>query len=363
MVLVRKYDPHSISAAGFVHFVFFNRHFFATHCKYVVAKRKRPIRAMSLRTRASFLKTISGPIGEAFKQQEPTPWQTRKTPSVPQAIPNVQFIGPTPSATLSNSLHGTNEPVREVPSLFLSPLSSSPQSNHDELPPTNDHDRASFRSPTTDLAAARSPQIGFALSTTISPRVAHYHPMLEARSELYIQSSHILISVRCIDGRVIIRRGATMIRTDTYNHEHTKDQKFGGFPGPFQLVNRLFKRAAPRAHDRFERTMSMDTYMTLQSQAVPWLNFDGLVVGRNSNFHTESLTDEELEDVGGAEYRALRLLSILVPSVSPHSLSASCLIHFASSILFYSSSSLCCCSYLGYQLPINTTEFSTLNFD
>ena len=295
----------------------FNRHFFATHCKYVVAKRKHPIRAMSLRTRASFLKTISGPIGEAFKQQEPTPRQTRNSPAVPQTTPHVQFIGPTPSPTISNSLHATKEPLGKVPSLFLSQaLSSSPQSNHEELPPTNDHDRASFRSPTTDLAAARSPQIGFALSTTISPRVAHYHPMLEARSEFYIQSLRTLNSVRRVDGRVVIRRGATMIRTDTHNPEHTKDQKFGGFPGPLQLVNRLFKRAAPRAHDKFERTMSMDTYMTLQSQSVPWLNFDGLVVGRNSNFHTESLTDEELEDVGGAEYRALRLLSILVPSVS-----------------------------------------------
>ncbi len=284
MVLVRKYDPHSISAAGFVHFVFFNRHFFATHCKYVVAKRKRPIRAMSLRTRASFLKTISGPIGEAFKQQEPTPWQTRKTPSVPQAIPMFSSSVPhrqLPSVIPFMALTSQCErfPVSFCPPCLL--LLSLTTTNY-LLPMTMIG--LLFRSPTTDLAAARSPQIGFALSTTISPRVAHYHPMLEARSELYIQSSHILISVRCIDGRVIIRRGATMIRTDTYNHEHTKDQKFGGFPGPFQLVNRLFKRAAPRAHDRFERTMSMDTYMTLQSQAVPWLNFDGLVVGAQLEF-------------------------------------------------------------------------------
>lgn len=313
LLYIYNYKPYSSC-------LFSNRHFFATHCEYVVAKRKHPLRAMSLRSRASFLKTISGPIGEAFKQQEPTPWQSRNSPSVQQTTPNVQFVGPTPSTTLSNTLIGTKEPVQGVPSLFLSqPLSSSPQSAHEELPPTNDHDRYSFRSPTSDRPAARSPQVGFALSTTISPRVAHYHPMMTTRSKFYVQSLYTLISVGCIDGRVIIRRGATMIRSDVHNHEHTKDHKFGGFPGPLQLISRLFKRAAPRTHDKFDRTMSMDTYTTLQSQSVPWLNFDGLVVGRNSNFHTESLTDEELEDVGGAEYRALKLLSILVPSVGPNS--------------------------------------------
>ena len=54
----------------------------------------------------------------------------------------------------------------------------------------------------------------------------------------------------------------------------------------------------------------------IMSKAVPWLKFDGLVVGRNSNFHTETLTHEQLEDLGGTEYRALVLLSYLVPAVS-----------------------------------------------
>jgi hypothetical protein len=42
-----------------------------------------------------------------------------------------------------------------------------------------------------------------------------------------------------------------------------------------------------------------------------------LVVGRNSRFFTEELDDEELELIGGVEYRALRLLSYAVAAVSP----------------------------------------------
>jgi hypothetical protein len=47
-----------------------------------------------------------------------------------------------------------------------------------------------------------------------------------------------------------------------------------------------------------------------------------LVVGRNSRFFTEELDDEELEQIGGVEYRALRLLSYAVAAVGPASHSA-----------------------------------------
>jgi hypothetical protein len=40
------------------------------------------------------------------------------------------------------------------------------------------------------------------------------------------------------------------------------------------------------------------------------------VVGRNSRFFTEELDDEDLEKIGGVEYRALRLLSYAVAAVS-----------------------------------------------
>lgn len=47
-----------------------------------------------------------------------------------------------------------------------------------------------------------------------------------------------------------------------------------------------------------------------------WLEFSGLIVNRNSDFRTDSLSDEQLESIGGVEYKALRLLSYLVPAVS-----------------------------------------------
>ena len=99
------------------------------------------------------------------------------------------------------------------------------------------------------------------------------------------------------------------------NTRSLKYQGFGGFPGPAHLVSQVIKIMAPHAYRKMERTMTIPTTTTLKSSSVPWLNFSGLVVGRNSDFRTDSLTDEQLEDVGGAEYRALRLLSYLVPVV------------------------------------------------
>lgn len=96
----------------------------------------------------------------------------------------------------------------------------------------------------------------------------------------------------------------------------TKYRGLGGFPGPLELADKVFKFAAPATHRKLERKFTIPTTITLEEKSVPWLGFDGLVVGRNSNFHTESLTDNQLEEIGGAEYRALRLLSYLVPAVS-----------------------------------------------
>ena len=96
----------------------------------------------------------------------------------------------------------------------------------------------------------------------------------------------------------------------------TKYRGLGGFPGPLELVDKVVKFAAPATHRRLERKLTMPIITTLEEKSVPWLEFDGLVVGRNSNFHTQLLTDNQLEEIGGAEYRALRVLSYLVPAVS-----------------------------------------------
>jgi hypothetical protein len=48
------------------------------------------------------------------------------------------------------------------------------------------------------------------------------------------------------------------------------------------------------------------------SKVVPYISFDA-VVGRNSTFHL--LTNEQLEELGGVEYRALNALLFIVAGV------------------------------------------------
>ena len=56
----------------------------------------------------------------------------------------------------------------------------------------------------------------------------------------------------------------------------------------------------------------------MMTGAARWMpdTLASLIVGRNSRFFTEELDDEELEQIGGVEYRALRLLSYAVAAVS-----------------------------------------------
>ncbi|KDQ18289.1 hypothetical protein BOTBODRAFT_154177 [Botryobasidium botryosum FD-172 SS1] len=111
----------------------------------------------------------------------------------------------------------------------------------------------------------------------------------------------------------------------------------GGFPGPVGLIASAFRWFLPGAWRRWERNITMPrttTYNSLHAErshfrrsqvavldaqsgkwtrAVPWLSFDGLVVGRNSNFRTNALSSEQLEEIGGTEYRALKFLGWFIP--------------------------------------------------
>lgn len=89
-----------------------------------------------------------------------------------------------------------------------------------------------------------------------------------------------------------------------------KDQDMGGFPGPIDL----FLGSTDRTWNRIA------TYWQSygQHRYLSWLpdSIDGLIIGRNSEFYTDGLTDEQLEHLGGIEYRALRFLSYFVFAVS-----------------------------------------------
>ncbi|KAF8509485.1 cation transport protein-domain-containing protein [Gautieria morchelliformis] len=105
----------------------------------------------------------------------------------------------------------------------------------------------------------------------------------------------------------------------------SKYEGHGGFPGITAFVKGLVQRMLPETFHLLDRKLKIPHRRTLfgkhsqvprvlraKWQNASWLKFDGLVVGRNSLFHTDRLTDEQLEEIGGVEYRALRLLSYLV---------------------------------------------------
>jgi hypothetical protein len=95
-----------------------------------------------------------------------------------------------------------------------------------------------------------------------------------------------------------------------------KHEGFGGFPGPIEIANSIFKRAAPSTYFKLQRKMTIPYTTTLDRTLTRSTGGAGVTVGRNSDLHTEEMTDEELVAIGGIEYRALRLLSYLIPIVS-----------------------------------------------
>ncbi|KAI0757447.1 TrkH-domain-containing protein [Daedaleopsis nitida] len=126
-------------------------------------------------------------------------------------------------------------------------------------------------------------------------------------------------------GKVVRRRGIPMPRRSTYIApkveydpsksvlgQRGKDQGLGGFPGPFQLGQRLARKYFPRAYRKM--TMMPPLSQPGKEKKMKWLpeGLAELVIGRNSEFNTDELSDEQLEALGGIEYQALVLLSYLV---------------------------------------------------
>lgn len=115
-------------------------------------------------------------------------------------------------------------------------------------------------------------------------------------------------------------------RTHLSHHSFRPDDamttEFGGFPSPFAIIRSLFKKLFPGIHRQLTRALTMPATVSLApAQAgvvvegrkhVSYVSFDA-IVGRNSAFHL--LTNEQLEEIGGVEYRALNALLWIVGSV------------------------------------------------
>uniref|UniRef100_A0A8H7XPP1 Potassium transporter n=1 Tax=Psilocybe cubensis TaxID=181762 RepID=A0A8H7XPP1_PSICU len=296
--------------------VLIRKRFFTTHCEYVAAKEKaKPRSIRTMRSKSSFMRSISAPTNY-YKQRQPVQGQENRTEApVPSNGPHIHFQGPTPGNTLGNipeqvvqsPIDIYNEP-NHISTMTDAPMVSSSPKSH-----------ATFLSPVSDRAPRSPPVVGFAESTGFQARTGHYtRGLLDSSSSF----NDTLTVSNSVEGKTIPRKRSTVLARKPSNipgvppekQNASKYQGLGGFPGPIHLANQALKLVIPQTYHKMERTMTMTTVTTLQSTATPWLNFNGLVVGRNSDFRTDSLTDSELEDLGGAEYRALKLLSWLVPT-------------------------------------------------
>ncbi|PPQ87456.1 hypothetical protein CVT25_008192 [Psilocybe cyanescens] len=93
---------------------------------------------------------------------------------------------------------------------------------------------------------------------------------------------------------------------------------FGGFPSLFSILKQIVKRLFPSLGRKLARTVTIPASVSLTPghhgieagrKKVPYISFEA-VVGRNSTFHL--LTREQLDEIGGVEYRALNALLWIV---------------------------------------------------
>ncbi|KAJ7166639.1 potassium transporter [Mycena filopes] len=246
--------------------------YFRNVCEYIdyQVSHRRPNKS-----RTMLLNAISTPFG-MHKQREEVP------PSEKYDTPMIGLTQPTPGVTLDDTPNGRRPGRIE-------------EEDENEEPALGD--ARTFSS---------SPRQASILLSPVSPRAVNFGVTTSADHPRRLQTIR--------EGVAFPRRTATVYSSNT--PLDPADKKFagnGGFPGPVTLAKGLFKRSAPTAFRKLERKMTLPYTETVTAQETPWLSFDGLVVGRNSAFRTESLSDEQVEFIGGVEYRALRLLSYLIP--------------------------------------------------
>ena len=103
-----------------------------------------------------------------------------------------------------------------------------------------------------------------------------------------------------------------------------KHSGFGGFPMPHEIISAMFRRFFPKLERQFTKTLTIPRTHTIASvregafrprgaKLVSYISFDA-VIGGNSRF--EGLTKEELEELGGLEYKGLTALLWIVGGVS-----------------------------------------------
>ncbi|KAJ4483156.1 cation transport protein-domain-containing protein [Lentinula lateritia] len=166
----------------------------------------------------------------------------------------------------------------------------------------------------------RTPTVEF--STTLPRRRARIEPLHEEEG-----LARPTISPLQPDDRRSLRRMSIpshpLMTSHTYSTykstRGTKHSGFGGFPMPHEILQKLFDKFFPKLRHKLTRTITIPITTTIASQrggnippgakVVPYISFEA-VVGRNSAFPL--LSDEQLEELGGVEYRALNALLWIV---------------------------------------------------
>lgn len=82
--------------------------------------------------------------------------------------------------------------------------------------------------------------------------------------------------------------------------QRNKDQGLGGFPGPFRLSRRLVINYFPSLYRRLTLLLPAEK-PTGENTKWGSEGLKDLVIGRNSEFNTDELSDEQLEELGGIE--------------------------------------------------------------
>ncbi|EJD07960.1 uncharacterized protein FOMMEDRAFT_164765 [Fomitiporia mediterranea MF3/22] len=131
------------------------------------------------------------------------------------------------------------------------------------------------------------------------------------------------------DDRYLPHGGVPLARRQTTQHtqrsnrsnfsfrDDSKHKGYGGFPYPTDLALRFLRKVAPGVENKLVRTVTIPNTRTMSTypstakstKTAPYFSFNA-IIGRNSKFHL--LTEEQLEELGGVEYRALTALLWIV---------------------------------------------------
>ncbi|KAF8060927.1 potassium transporter [Lyophyllum atratum] len=234
------------------------RYYIRTKCTYVYWNRRLPTRQEI---------AIAGGIS--------SPRDLRRHSQQMGAGPDIEITGPTPKST-------------PHPSRKATVSNTDPQIEKE--PPSDGY-------PFFDRGVVSSSPKSLDVDLPTDSSISQYNPWQEAMNPTQ--------SLR--------KRGMTLTSmqhgpfTSRLPGIEEKYQGFGGFPGPFQVVQKIAKRFAPSTYRKLERSMTLPSTTTLD------MNGSSIRSGRNSNFRTETLSETELEEIGGVEYRAVNLLCYLIP--------------------------------------------------